>query len=106
MSAGTPLPNEPTEWSRLASKPAFQELLRTKSRFLVRSCVFFLAYYFALLVLVGYFPEFMKKEIIGGVNLAYLFALSQFIMAWVMAFIYVKTASGWDRVAKAILERK
>jgi uncharacterized membrane protein (DUF485 family) len=39
------------------------------------------------------------------VNIAYLFALSQFFMAWVLAFIYVVAAAGWDRSERALLAK-
>jgi uncharacterized membrane protein (DUF485 family) len=47
----------------------------------------------------------MKKKVLGDVNLAYLFALSQFFMAWILAFVYVGVAAGWDRKAAAILSK-
>lgn len=65
--------------------------------------VFFLVYYFALPVLVGYAPHFMSIRVIGVVNLAYLFALSQFFMAWIIAWLYVRAASDFDELAKDII---
>jgi uncharacterized membrane protein (DUF485 family) len=62
-------------------------------------------YYFALPILVGYAPTFMATKVIGNVNLAYLFALSQFFMAWTIAFLYVKAAGDFDRLAKDIIEK-
>ena len=47
--------------------------------------IFFVVYYFALPVLIGYARPFMEKRVLGPVNLAYLFALSQFFMAWIIA---------------------
>ena len=38
-------------------------------------------------------------------NLAYLFALSQFFVAWLIAGLYVKAADDFDRLAKDILEK-
>ena len=38
-------------------------------------------------------------------NIAYLFALSQFFMAWGLAFLYVKAAAGWDKSAAALLAK-
>jgi uncharacterized membrane protein (DUF485 family) len=43
--------------------------------------------------------------VIGQVNLAYLFALSQFFMAWIIAALYVRAANGFDRLSKDILEK-
>ena len=40
-----------------------------------------------------------------GVNFAYLFALSQFFVAWLIAGLYVKAANGFDRLAKDIVEK-
>jgi uncharacterized membrane protein (DUF485 family) len=62
-------------------------------------------YYFALPVLVGWFPEMMSKPVLGAVNAAYLFALSQFFMAWIVAALYVMAATGWDRRVTQILGR-
>ena len=33
------------------------------------------------------------------------FALSQFFMAWILAFLYVAAAAGWDRQAAAVLAK-
>lgn len=91
------------DWNRLEAKPEFRSLLASKARFIISATVFFMLYYLALPVLVGYFPDLMKKEVWGKVNLAYLFALSQFFMAWIMAFVYVRVATGWDRKAAAVI---
>lgn len=85
--------------------PEFRELIAAKRRFIIPACFFFSTYYFALPVLVGWFPEFMKTPVIGPVNIAYLFALSQFFMAWIVAILYVRAASGFDGKVKEILEK-
>lgn len=64
--------------------------------------LFFLVYYFALPVLVGYFPEWMRVTVWGPVNIAYLFALSQFVMAWVLAWLYVRAAQRFDSLAAEV----
>ncbi len=91
-------------WDAIEQQPAFRGLLARKARFIVASTVFFVVYYFALLVLVGWFPDLMKKQVIGKMNLAYIFALSQFFMAWALAFIYVRKASVWDKEAADIIK--
>jgi uncharacterized membrane protein (DUF485 family) len=47
----------------------------------------------------------MDQKVLGEVNLAYLFALSQFFMAWILAFLYMAAAAGWDRQAAALLAK-
>jgi uncharacterized membrane protein (DUF485 family) len=97
MSSSTP-------WTRIAQSARYQALLRSKSAFILPASVFFVVYYFALLILVGWFPDLMKKPVLGPINLAYLFALSQFFMAWIMAFLYVRKAGQWDEQARQVLE--
>ena len=46
----------------------------------------------------------MEKRIFGPVNLAYLFALSQFFMAWIIAALYVRAANRFDRQAREIIK--
>jgi uncharacterized membrane protein (DUF485 family) len=93
------------DWDSIAATPDFKHLLASKARFILPATVFFVAYYFTLPVLVGWFPKFMDQRIIGEVNIAYLFALSQFFMAWILAFLYVAAAAGWDRQAAALLAK-
>ena len=92
-------------WDAIATHADFKKLLAAKARFIVPATIFFVVYYFTLPVLVGYQPEFMAKKVWGNVNIAYLFALSQFFMAWALAFLYVSVATGWDRQAAALLAK-
>ena len=94
-----------SEWDRIANTQEFKDLMATKKVFIVPAFVFFLVYYFLLPVLVGYAPQFMATKVIGVVNLAYLFALSQFFMAWTIAWLYVKAADDFDKLAKDIIEK-
>jgi uncharacterized membrane protein (DUF485 family) len=98
-------PASQTVWDRIATSREFQDLMATKKTFIVPAFIFFLVYYFALPVLVGYAPHFMATKVIGQVNLAYLFALSQFFVAWIIAGLYVKAANNFDRLAKDILDK-
>ena len=94
------------DWSRIAATDEFKGLIRAKLKFIIPATVFFILYYFALPVLVGYAPDFMKRKVFGVVNVAYLFALSQFFMAWIIALLYVRAAARHDRVARNIVERQ
>jgi uncharacterized membrane protein (DUF485 family) len=94
-----------TDWDAIAADADFKHLLASKARFIVPATLFFIVYYFTLPVLVGWFPKFMEQKVFGEVNLAYLFALSQFFMAWILAFLYMAAAAGWDRQAAALLAK-
>lgn len=92
------------DWDRVAAMEQFKALLKAKIAFIVPATLFFVVYYFALPVLVGWFPELMEKRI-GPVNLAYVFALSQFFMAWAVAFVYLRKAAKFDEEARQIVAR-
>ena len=94
-----------TPWEAIAASARFKELLRAKRRFIIPAMIFFLVYYFALPALVGYARPLMEKPIFGPVNLAYLFALSQFFMAWFIAALYVRAANRFDRQAREIIAK-
>ena len=92
-------------WEAIAANPRFRELLRAKRRFIIPAMIIFIVYYFALPVLVGYARPLMESRLFGTVNLAYLFALSQFFMAWIIAAFYVRAANRFDKMAREVIER-
>jgi uncharacterized membrane protein (DUF485 family) len=93
-----------SDWQIVANNGEFKDLMAAKARFIVPATIFFIVYYFALPVLVGYAPEFMKRRVIGPVNIAYLFALSQFFMAWLLAWLYMRAARRFDAMGKSVLD--
>ena len=95
----------PIDWQQIASDSDFRELIREKRNFIVPATLFFLVYYFGFLVFVGYFPKAAETNVIGHINFAYLLALSEFVMAWVLVFLYVRRAGLFDRLANAILHK-
>lgn len=93
------------EWQRIEASTDFQALVTEKRRFILPATVFFIVYYFALPILVGYFPALMERKVVGRINLAYLFALSQFFMAWTLMYLYVVRARRYDAMAAAIVDK-
>ena len=94
-----------SEWDEIAASKEFRELLAAKSRFIVPATFFFIIYYFALPVLVGYAPQLKSTPVIGVLNWAYLFALSQFLVAWLIAFLYVRATNKFDRMGSDVLTK-
>lgn len=95
--------NGKSQWDRVAEMDEFRQLLAAKKKFIVPATIFFVVYYFLLPVLVGYAPAFMSTKVLGQVNIAYLFALSQFFVAWAIAFLYVKAARNFDDYGNKII---
>ncbi len=79
--------------------------MSAKKAFIIPAFIFFLIYYFLLPISVGYAPQFMSTKVWGDVNLAYLFALSQFFMAWIIAALYVRAGNRFDQMSKDIIEK-
>jgi uncharacterized membrane protein (DUF485 family) len=96
-------PLDRTEWKQIASSLEFKSLVHDRRKFILPATIFFIVYYFALPVLVGYAPGLMSKKVIGPLNAAYLFALSQFFMAWIIAALYVRAAGRHDQMIRKIL---
>jgi uncharacterized membrane protein (DUF485 family) len=69
------------------------ELERRHRRFVWPTTVFFLVYYMALNVLAGTSPGLMGTKLFGEFTFGYLFALSQFVMAFVVAWVYSRWAA-------------
>jgi len=53
--------------------------------------------------LVGYAPALMERKVIGNINLAYIFALSQFAMTWIVMALYVRSARRFDAQSATVL---
>lgn len=90
-------------WSRIYQSHSYRSMIALKTRAVTVLTVFFLIYYFALPVLVAYWPELMARRVWGYVNWAYLFAFSQFLMAWGVAYVYMRYAGRFDEMAASIL---
>jgi uncharacterized membrane protein (DUF485 family) len=86
--------------------PEMVELEHRHSRFIWPITVFFLVYYLALPILAGAAPDLMGSKVFGQFTFGYLFALSQFLMAFVVAWVYSRwAASRMDPLATDLREK-
>ncbi len=81
------------DWRAIDNDPRFQELHRRKTRFLWGLMVFSLVYYFLLPIGAAYFQDLFKIKVWGPVNVGLLFALSEFVVAWGIAWYYSRRAN-------------
>lgn len=93
-------------WQTLAAEPEFRALLRSRRRFVVPATIFFIAYYLALPIAAGFWPKAMSRPLIGPLTVAYCFALSQFVMAWILLALYLYRARRFDLAAARIRRRE
>ena len=91
------------DWNAVIADPRFQALHRRKQGFLTGLMVFSIVFYFLLPIGAAYFQDLFKTKVWGVVNFGLLFALSQFIVAWLVAFYYSRRAGAeFDRLAAEI----
>jgi uncharacterized membrane protein (DUF485 family) len=81
------------DWDAIARDPRFQDLHRRKSTFLWGLMAVSVSYYFLLPVGAAYFQDLFKIRVWGVLNIGLLFALSEFAVAWIIAWIYSRKAS-------------
>ena len=92
------------DWKTIDSDPKFQELHRRKMGFLWGLMIFSMVFYFLLPIGAAYFQDLFKIRVWGPVNVGLLFALSEFVVAWAIAFIYSKKANAeFDAMAQEII---
>ncbi|AKH16708.1 MULTISPECIES: DUF485 domain-containing protein [Deinococcus] len=83
-----------------ARNAAYQQLVAQRNAFTLTMTVTFLVLYFLLPVLAGYNKPLMAQKVVGNVTFGYVLAFAEFIMGWVMAYIYVVKARTFDRLAQ------
>ena len=96
--------NPNINWAAIDANPKFQALHRKKTMFLWSLMIFSTVYYFLLPIGAAYFQELFKIKVWGVVNFGLLFALSEFVVAWVIAFMYSRKANAeFDAMAQEII---
>ena len=94
------------DWEAVERSPEFRELVRRKKAFVIPATLFFMAWYFGFVILCGYAPDFMGREFItDGLTVGYTLALSQFLMTWVLGWMYLRRANKvFDPLAERVVE--
>jgi uncharacterized membrane protein (DUF485 family) len=91
------------DWVAAERSQEFRQLIRKKRAFVLPATVFFLVWYFGFIILAGYAPDFMGEEfLVDGLTVGYVLALTQFVMTWVLGWMYLRRA---DRDFDPLAER-
>jgi uncharacterized membrane protein (DUF485 family) len=91
-------------WAAIDADPRFQALHRKKTTFLWGLMIFSVIYYFLLPIGAAYYQDLFKIKVWGVVNVGILFALSEFVVAWSIAYVYSKKANAeFDTMAQEII---
>lgn len=91
-------------WEAISADPRFRRLHRRKSAVLLGLMSFSILYYFLLPFGAAYFQEFFRIRLFGSLNLGLVFALSEFVAAWGVAWYYSRRANAeFDAMARGLL---
>ena len=92
------------DWDKVIADPRFQSLHRRKQGFLTGLMVFSVVFYFLLPIGAAYFPELFRVKLWGPLNVGIVFALTEFVVAWVIAFYYSRRANReFDAMARDLI---
>lgn len=103
MSAASPA-SPAYNWAAIDNDPRFQALHSKKVGFLAGLMIFSIIYYFLLPIGAAYFPDLFKIKVWGPINIGILFALSEFVVAWGIAYYYSRRANReFDAMARELI---
>jgi uncharacterized membrane protein (DUF485 family) len=93
------------DWKGIERSEEFRELVKRRRSFVVPATIFFLAYYMAFIIICGYAPDFMGESVYEGLTVGYCYALTQFVMVFVLGIWYLRKADReFDPLADAAVE--
>ena len=72
------------DWEAIARSKEFRELVRRRRGFVIPATIFFFTYYMVFIIVAGYAPEFMAESVYEGLTVGYCYALTQFLMVFVL----------------------
>jgi uncharacterized membrane protein (DUF485 family) len=91
------------DWHGIERSEEFRELVKKRRSFVVPATIFFLAYYMAFIIVAGYAPDFMGESVYQGLTVGYCYALTQFVMVFVLGIWYLRKADKeFDPLADAV----
>ena len=94
-----------TDWKRIEQSAEFQELVTRRRKFVLPATIFFLVYYMAFIIVAGYAPDFMGESVYQGLTVGYCYALTQFLMVFVLGLWYLrKSDREYDPLADKVVE--
>lgn len=92
-------------YGKIAQSEAFRELLAVKKRFIILTTGFFIS--FALLLpILAFYTDILTRPAIGAISWAWIFAFAQFVMTWVVCYLYTQKAARFDELERQVLQRE
>ena len=80
------------DWARIERSPEFRELTARRHRFIAIAATITFTSFAVYLGLATFAVDFMGTTVLGGVPIAWLAAMSQVLMTWVLTSVYLRKA--------------
>jgi uncharacterized membrane protein (DUF485 family) len=75
-----------------AAHASVRQLIAEKLRYLVPMTITFMVGYIGLTVLAGFFRDVTGVKVVGSVNLGFVLIALNYVLSWVLAYVYVRVA--------------
>lgn len=99
---GSGLQTSAAGWKRIAQSSQFKRLIKAKKAFILPAFLWFAGYCLLMPLLTAFASRVMASKA-SGVSVAYWFGISVILLAWVIVWLYVKAAAGFDALANDIV---
>ena len=107
--SGQPATGQSVDWLAIERSPEFQELVQTRRRFLAPLTIVFLVGSIGYLLMMAFVPDVMSWQIVDGLPFAWVAAVSQVLLTWVLCWAYLRKADRdfepLEQRAAAVAER-
>ena len=80
------------DWARIERSPEFRELTARRHRFIAIAATITFTSFAVYLGLATFAVDLMGTTVLGGVPIAWLAAMSQVLMTWVLTSVYLRKA--------------
>ena len=80
------------DWTRIERSPEFRELTARRHRFIAAASAVTFGAFAIYLGLATFATDFMGTTVLGGMPIAWLAAMTQVLMTWVVTWIYLRKA--------------
>ena len=80
------------DWPAIERSAEFKELVEERRKFLVPATIVFLVGAIGYLLLAAFVPSVMSWQIVDGLTFAWVAAVSQVLLTWVLTWAYLRKA--------------
>src|SRR3954449_13136789 len=102
---GQPSSAQSVDWLAVERSSEFQELVHERRRFLVPATIVVLVGAIGYLLLAAFVPSVMGWQVVDGLPFAWLGAISQVLLTWVLTWAYLRKAdSDFEPLEQRVVE--